>query len=198
MSILSAIFERKRAESFLSEEVDDRLIGVILHAATHAPSAGNLKPWEFVVVKEGETKKRIAEFALKEKKLVEAPILIVVCVDMDKIGLRYAEEREKYALQDSSAVIAHIMLAAKALGLDSDWIRVFDAERISQLLKLPPNLRVAGIVPVGKGGSFQHEGSLPFENVTHLEEFGRKTFKGAAVKDVLSRILKKTEGKLNI
>jgi nitroreductase len=195
MSIFDAIFERKRAESFSSEEVDDKLVGVILHAAAHAPSAGNLKPWEFIVVKKEETKKKISELALKETKLIEAPVLIVVCVDMDKIGLKYPEKMEKYALQDSSAVISYIMLTAKILDLDSDWIRVFDEEKISQLLKLPDNLKVAGIVPIGKGRSFQHESYIPFENITHLEEYGRKTFERIGIKDVLSKILGKLKGK---
>ena len=174
MNVFEALFKRKRAESFREEEIEDRYIGVILHAATFAPSAGNLKPWEFIVVKDGKKKREIKKFALHEKKIEEASYLIIICIDMEKLRLKYGEKSKKYAEQDAASVITYMMVAAKGLGLDSDWIRNFDAEKISQLLKLPENLKVKGIVVVGKARDFQEEFELSFENVTHVEEYGKK------------------------
>lgn len=174
MNVFEAMLKRRRAERFEDEKIEERYIGLILHAATHAPSAGNLKPWEFVVVKSKERKKEISEHALKEKKIEEAKYLIIVCVDMEKVGLKYGDRAEKFAEQDGASVITYILLAAKGLNLDSDWIRVFDEERISQILELPKNLKIKGIVAIGKGKEFQKEFELPFENVTHLEKYGGK------------------------
>src|SRR4051812_44491088 len=56
------VVHRQRAcRNFASDDVDDDLLGKLLHAATFAPSAENKQPWVFVVVREETTRTRIAE-----------------------------------------------------------------------------------------------------------------------------------------
>lgn len=50
---------RRSTRRFEKKEVDDKLIGVMLYMATQAPSAGNTQEWQFIVVKDIETKKKI-------------------------------------------------------------------------------------------------------------------------------------------
>lgn len=190
MNVFEALLKRKRAKSFLDEEVEERYIGLILHAATHAPSAGNLKPWEFVVVRDEEIRKEIKKHALEEKKIEEAKYLIIVCIDIEKLRLRYGDKAEIFADQDGASAITYIILAAKGLNLDCDWIRVFNEERVSQILELPENLKIKGIVPIGKGKEFEEEFELPFENITHLEKYGGKEFKeGSIIREILKKHL---------
>ena len=198
MNVFQALIERRRASSFEKYKINEKYLGLILHAATFAPSAGNLKPWEFVIVEEEETKKKIAELSLKEEKIIQASTLIIVCMDLKKIGLRYPDKKEEYMLEDAGSVITYIMLAAKGLGLDSDWIRVFDKEKISRLLELGDDLIPCGIVLLGKGREFQFEGEIPFENISHKEKYGKKFERGISnlVREIFFSIFRRIKEKI--
>lgn len=197
MDIIQALIERKRANSFEKYKIDEKYLGLILHAATYAPSAGNLKPWEFVIVENEEVKRKIAKFSLNEEKIVQASILIVVCIDENKVELKYPEKKDEYILQDVGSVSTYIMLAAKGLGLDSDWVRVFDKEKISRLLELKENVIPYAIILLGKARDFQFEGELPFENISHKEKYSGKFEKGISeiFKEAINSALEKIKNK---
>jgi nitroreductase len=106
----------------------------------------------------------------------EAPVVIVVCSDLDRIKLRYGERGEKlYSIQDTAASIMIILLAAQALGLGTCWVGAFDEERIKEILELPRNLRPLAIIPVGYPKErIEKSERIPFENLTWLNKYGKK------------------------
>jgi len=176
MNIFESIVSWRPAKKFESKHIDDKLVGVMLHMATHAVSAGNIQEWQFVVVRNSEIKKKLCSAALDQKQIIEAPIDIVVCADLEKVNLRYSTRGEVfYSVQDTAAAVQIILLTANALGLGSDWIKAFDEDRIRTVVGLPHNLRPVAIIPVGYTVEEVKERKLlPFENMTWEDKFGKK------------------------
>lgn len=148
----------------------------MLHMATQAPSAGNTQEWQFIVVKNEEIKKKLAAVALEQDFVAEAPVNIVVCADMEKIGLRYGERGIKlYFAQDTSNAIMIMLLTATALDLSSCWVGAFDEDKLKRILGLPENLKPVAIISVGYAAETPEvSGRIPFENLTWTEKYGKK------------------------
>ena len=178
MNIFQAITSRRSAERFDDRPVDEKLVGLMLHMATYAHSAGNMQEWEFIVVEDNKIKLKIAEAALKQKQVADAPIDIIVCADLEKASSKYGKRGEiAYALQDASAAATNIVLTATALGLSTNWVASFDDERMKDILGLPDNLRPVAIVAVGYPAEETEEiARHSFEDVTYLNEYGNKIF----------------------
>ena len=176
MNVFETIFNRRSTRSFKSEKVDDKLIGVMLYSAIHAPSAGNTQEWQFVVVRDDDVKKKLANAALNQTFISDAPVVIVVCIDKEKIKLRYSERGETlYAFQDTASATMLLMLAAEALGLSTCWVGAFDEEKVDYILDLPDQVRPVVILPVGYSDEAPLKPRrLPFEKLTHIDKYGKK------------------------
>lgn len=164
------------AKKFSSQEVDDKLIGVILYSAQHAFSAGELQPWKFIVVKDENLKKQLSKASLDDRNVAEAPIDIVLCVDLDVVSLKYGKRGEiLYSTEDAAAATMLAILAAQGLGLSTDLIRNFDEEDLKYILNLPDNLRPYFIIPLGYAEEYaKSRGKIPLENITSLNRYGEK------------------------
>ncbi|MEM5802196.1 MAG: nitroreductase family protein [Candidatus Aenigmatarchaeota archaeon] len=174
MNIFEAILTRKVALKFEKKEIDDKLIGLILHAATYAPSAGKLEEWRFIVVKDEKLKEKLSELAYNERLIKDAALNIVACADFEAAEAKYKEKGINYALQDISFASMIILLSAKALGLGSALIRNFKVEEVAQLLDLPDSIKPALIIPLGYVVEEKEIERLPYENLTYLNQYGRK------------------------
>lgn len=176
MNVFDCIFNRRSVRRFKKESIDDELIGVMLYSATHAPSAGNVQEWRFVVVKDEKKKKKLAAAALQQDFLIEAPVIIVVCVDLEKISLRYGVRGETlYSKQDTASATMLLMLAAHALGLATCWVGAFDEDEVSHVIELPEKFRPVAIVPVGYAAEVPEKPSrTPIEELTSFNAFGKK------------------------
>ncbi|NLV92536.1 MAG: nitroreductase family protein [Firmicutes bacterium] len=145
-----ACIEERRSIRQLGGEVDDATIARLLESAVLAPSAGNQQPWFFYVVKNLEIKEQLVEAALGQRFLMDAPVVIVVCVDPEVSAARYGDRgRELYCIQDAAAAAQNILLTATAYGLGTTWVGAFSEERVAAALNLPSNHRPLTLIPVG-------------------------------------------------
>jgi len=150
MDVFEAIKGRRSVRAYTSESVSDEEVKVLIDAARRAPSAGNIQPWEFVVVRDAETKRRLSAAALNQRFIEKAPVVIVVCADENRSGWGYgARGVNLYCLQDTAAAIQNMLLAAYALGLGACWIGAFREEEVEKILETPRGVRPIAIVPVG-------------------------------------------------
>lgn len=150
MDILEVIRSRRSIRSFKDEDVPADLLEKLIDAARQAPSAGNIQPWEFIIIRKHGTKKRLAEAALNQTFIEQAPIVIVVCADEERSSLRYGRRgRALYCIQDTAAATQNILLAAHSLGLGACWIGAFREEPARQILEIPLGVRPVAIIPVG-------------------------------------------------
>lgn len=147
----SEVLERRRSvRHFKSKEpVGDHLVRTVLRAGTAAPSAGNIQPWRFIVVRSAEVRTSLAE-ALGAKWAATAPVMIVVCADPRPCYARYGDRGDGlYAIQDAAAATQNMLLAAVDLGLASCWIGAFDADTVKQVCGIQPAFVPLAILPLG-------------------------------------------------
>ncbi len=151
MDFWQVINQRKSVRGFNPQKrVPKELIEKIIKAAHQAPSAGDVHPESFVIVYEEEAKKKLAQVALNQDFISQAPVVIVVLADLDKSAFCYGDRgRELYAICDTSAAIENLLLAATALGLSTCWIGAFDEEKIREALKIKKGVRPIAIIPLG-------------------------------------------------
>lgn len=137
---LDFIFTRRSVRKYIDREVPDAMIHDLLEAAMAAPSAVAKDPWHFIVLKERETLDRMADALPSGQMLRQATAAFVVCGDITQANIQH----ESYMLQDLSAAVENILLAANVLGLGTCWLGVHPRpermEGIRQLFQLPEHI----------------------------------------------------------
>lgn len=150
MDLLTILKARRSIRDFQERDIPEEIINELVEALIWAPSAGNLQARKFIFVKDLKTKKALAKAALGQSFIVEAPLVIVGCADLQRIASRYGSRGiNLYVIQDVSASIMQMMLLAHEKGLGTVWVGAFDERAVSEILGLPDYLRPVAIVPVG-------------------------------------------------
>lgn len=156
MDTIEVIRTRKSIRNFSPEKVNDELLHEILLDARAAPSAGNLQARDFIIIREKETKIKIAKAALNQYFIAEADVIIVVCANKQKSSPYGKRGTELYCIQDADSAVMNILLSVHARGLASVWIGAFNEKKVSKILNLPDHVRPVAILPIGysaeKGG----------------------------------------------
>ena len=117
------IKKRCSVRRYQATPVPEEAIGQLLEAARWAPSAGNLQPWFFYVVRSQGVKECLAAAALEQRFIAQAPVVIVVCAEPERSARVYGERgRRLYCYQDTAAAVQNILLAATAMGLGTCWV----------------------------------------------------------------------------
>jgi nitroreductase len=149
VDVSEAVKGRRSIRKFLSKDIPEDIVQKLIDALIWAPSAGNLQSRKFFFVRDGKLKERIAVAALNQDFIRSAPLVIVCCAD-SAIASRYGQRGEElYTIQDVSASIMCMMLAAYENRLGTCWVGAFREEEVAGILGLPNNLRPVSIVPVG-------------------------------------------------
>jgi nitroreductase len=144
--LLSLLFGRRSIRSYQDRDVPETTVNDLLCAAMAAPSAACKDPWRFIVVRNRESLAAIAQALPNGKMMESAAVGIVVCGDLDA-----AHGGEiSYLLQDCSAAIQNLLLAAQGLGLGACWLGVHPRQpridALTRLFALPDRIfPVAGI-----------------------------------------------------
>jgi len=182
---LDQLFQTQRAvRKFTAQAVDDSLVEQVIGAATRAPSARNLQPWRFIVVRDGETKGKLGEIfdelgaalygagAPDRTPWGDVPVLIAVCSEY-----AFGETESGMAALGASIypAVQNLLLAAHALGLGSVLTTRWKAREadVRPLLGLPASMAVHAIVPIGwPAGRLGKNRRRPVAEVTSRERFG--------------------------
>jgi nitroreductase len=171
MDGIGAILGRRSIRVYRPGEVSDAMVRTLLEAAMAAPSAVAKDPWRFVVIRERPTLGRIAEALPNGKMISDAALGIVVCGDLEA-----AHDRQlSYLLQDCSAAIENLLLAAHILGLGACWLGVHPREdrirTLSSLLALPPSVLPIGAIALGWPGETKEPRTRFNAALVHLERW---------------------------
>lgn len=149
MEIAECIEGRTSTRVFKADPVDDGIVNEALRLANLAPSAGNLQARDFIVVRDLKTKKALSEAAYKQDFVRTAPVVVVFCANLMRVGHYGERGRNLYCLQDVAAAIENFMLYLCSKGLGSVWVGAFDERKASVTLGLPSHARPVAIVPIG-------------------------------------------------
>lgn len=147
MDILTAIHTRRSIRVFTNAPVSEDALKILLDAAMIAPSAGNAQPWRFVVVDDPALLAKVPSIHPYAAMVPKAPLAVLVCGDTT------AEKHQGFWVQDCSAAIQNMLLAAMSLGLGTVWTGIHPVqdrvEAFQQLFKLPASLMPLGLVVIG-------------------------------------------------
>jgi nitroreductase len=146
MDVMNAIKTRKSVRAYLARPVEDEKLNAVLEAARLAPSASNRQEWRFVVVREPESRRKLAAAAAGQAFVGEAPVLIVACAETDGHVMRCGQQ--SYPI-DVAIALDHMTLAAVELGMGSCWIGAFDEQKVKEILHIPDGIRVVELMPLG-------------------------------------------------
>jgi nitroreductase len=147
MDVSVAIQNRRSIRKYEDKPVEKEKIEKLLQAAMQAPSAGNQQPWEFIVVENKETLKKLSEAHAYAGPIKDAPLGIII-LSNDK-SLKFPS----YWEQDLAAATQNLLLQAVELGLGAVWMGVAPEEDrmtyIKKLFDLPQGIEPFAMLAFG-------------------------------------------------
>jgi nitroreductase len=168
METRDAILKRRSVRKFIpGRRIDDLVLKDLLEMGICAPSAGNRQPWKIRVIKDPGKRKKLAADAYGSSFVSEAPVVLVVCIDMARAKTSYGNRGvELYAIQDTAALIENILIAAADRDIGSCWVGAFDETRCMESIGAGKDLRPVAIIPLGYAAEeTQKTGRRPLDEV---------------------------------
>lgn len=159
------ILKRRSVRSFLKKPVPKEALNKVLEAALAAPSAGDIHPYRIVVVTDEDRIRRIAEAALNQTFISQAPVVIVYLVSLNEASAYGRRGVELYSILDVGASMENLMLVATSLGLSTCWIGAFDERKIEEILNAPKGYRAVSLTPLGYSDSLARGRPPPPKNM---------------------------------
>lgn len=145
--MIDLIKTRRSIRKYKAKAIPLEEINLIIECAMYAPSAGNQRPWEFIVVTDKSTLEQVAKISPYAMMAKEAPLVIAVC------GNQNNERHKGFWIEDCSAATENLLLAAHSLGIGAVWTGVYPKEDIvakyQKLFNLPEKVSVLGIIVLG-------------------------------------------------
>lgn len=165
--LYKAIFSRRDVRShFTSKPIDENILSRILHAAHHAPSVGFSQPWNFILIKDYETRKKIKEsfeterisssklveeprrtkyLSFKLEGILDSPLNICVTYDPSKFGpfVIGRSSIPETGLYSVCCAVQNLWLAARSEGIGVGWVSILSNNVLKKILEFPEH-----VVPV--------------------------------------------------
>ncbi|MDD4189736.1 MAG: nitroreductase family protein [Mangrovibacterium sp.] len=149
------LFQHRSIRQYKADEVGDDLLTTVIEAGTRASTTGNMQLYSVVITRDPANKTRLAPLHFNQAAVVQAPVLLTVCADVNRFGrwcaCRNADASYDHFLWMITAVIdamlfaQNICIAAESQGLGICYMgtTLYHACEISDVLKLP-----RGVLPV--------------------------------------------------
>lgn len=148
MELDKAIEQRKSSRKFSTKKPDWRKLISAIEMALKIPLAGNIPTVKFILVDDKNIIKKLAD-ACQQDFIAQAHYVIAVCSE-PKDAVRFYDKRgETYAKQQAGAAIEQLLLKLTDIGLGSCWVGDYVDEQVKFLLKVPDDVYIEAIIPVG-------------------------------------------------
>ena len=163
MDAITALKTRRSVRAYTGQAVPREILEDIVDCGRLAASAINIQPWEFVVVTQPETLRKVAGATDHGKFIADAAACIAVLA-----------EDTKYYLEDGSAATQNMLVAAQAHGVGSCWVagdkKPYSAE-ICRILGAPEDYKLVSLIPLGYAAEQPHKAKRPLHDVLHWEKY---------------------------
>ncbi|BAF58843.1 MAG: hypothetical protein HPY89_07405 [Pelotomaculum sp.] len=161
---------RQSVRRFTAEPVPDEALQQILEAARAAPSAGNLQAYEIVVVKDPQTRQKLAAASRGQGFVAQAPVVLVFLALPQASARVYGERGARlYSVQDATIACTCAMLAATSLGLATTWVGAFYDNEVMAAVGAGPHQVPVALLPVGHAGENPRRTSRrPLQNMIRV------------------------------
>jgi nitroreductase len=168
--ILDSIFKRRSVRVYERKPVEKEKLVDLLKAAMAAPSASNSRPWEFVVITDEEVLKKMRS-GLKYGNY-NAPAAVVV---LGNTSIAYNESAFRFWVQDCSAAIENLLIAAANMGLGTCWIASYPKEDVinfhRKTLGIPEEAVPLALIYVGYPAEEKKPRTQYDESRVHWEKY---------------------------
>jgi nitroreductase len=179
LSAADAALARHSVRAYRDEPVSDDDVRTLLELTGRAPSAFNLQPWRFIVVRDQQVKDELRAAAYDQKQVGEAPLVIAMYADMEDtlahldqvvhpdltpekkagtiamlqktFGGMAPDARATWANAQSNIALGYLLLIAKSEGFDTSPMLGFQADQVKQILGIPAHATVTALVALGRG-----------------------------------------------
>lgn len=166
-SFYELLQSRRSIRKYLTKQIEPEKIEKITNAALMSPASKRSNPWEFIVVQNTDTLKKLADSRPHGSQLLaNSPLGIIVIADTTKSDIW---------IEDASIAAIIIQLQAQSLGLGSCWVQVYKREKdentttenyIRELLNIPSHYAILNIVSIG----YPDENRMPFDDTKLAKE----------------------------
>ena len=162
--VTTVIKSRHSVRKFKPEPVPDLAITDALECAARAPTAMNLQPWLFGVVRDKKTLAAIAALADHGKFIADAPLCVAV----------FGEKQQTYYLEDCCAATENLILGLLAHGVSSCWVagdKKAYAEQVRTLLSVPEGYTLVSLVAAGNPADMTITPKKELKHTTFFDTF---------------------------
>ncbi len=166
-SVSEIALKRRSIRKFKTEQVEEEKIEKILKSAIWAPSAGNLQPWVFIVIRDIKNIEKIK--SVSPGMFDFPPAIIVVCRDME---IARKAGNETLSIFDVAMATQNMLLVACELGLGACPIKSFNQKAVQVLLDLPDHIVPELLVTVGYPETIPNPPKRR-DGVIFFEKYGR-------------------------
>jgi len=146
---MNSIFKRKSVRTFTNKKIERETLKTIVHAGMVAPSAMNVKPWQFIVIEDDKQKEKVSTISPYARFAATSGAIIIVLGDRRKIS----EMNNKWE-QDLSAATENILLQIVEENLGGCWIGLYpNGERmkeVSSIINAPSHIIPFSIIALGE------------------------------------------------
>ncbi len=206
MDLTTAIETRRSVKKFDPEHTvsDDELLQLV-RLGVHAPTSFNMQNWQFVAVREADNKAALCKAAFNQSQVGEASLVMVLCGNLqahtdtsrylrdapDELRDMFAgmihgfyADNDQLARDEACRSVGfagqNLMLAARAMGLDSCPMIGYDAAKVSAALGLPEHCPPLLMLAIGKAiePARQRWGLLDYHEVLSSERYDERPFEG--------------------
>ncbi len=172
---LKIILERRSITFFdKTKEIEDELLIKIVELASLAPSSYNLQPWEVIIVKNKENKKKLREICFNQEKVEDASANIVVIANYKRainniervlddfkskgypisvnksiIENFYTNNAKMRAVRDASLFAMNLMLIARFFNLETHPMEGFNEKLLREFLNIEDYKEIPLIIAIG-------------------------------------------------
>ncbi|MEM2140065.1 MAG: 5,6-dimethylbenzimidazole synthase [Nitrososphaera sp.] len=172
--LYKAIFSRRDVRShFIKKDIPDKVLLRILNAAHHAPSVGFSQPWNFILIKDADTRRQVKESFLRERQrsiemlagderqekyakmklegIEESALNVCVTYDPTRFGpfVLGRTSIEDTGVYSVCCAIQNLWLAARAEGVGVGWVSILSNEDLERILGIPSHVKPVAYLTLG-------------------------------------------------
>ena len=175
-SFAAVVKRRAMIRAYTDQPVPEQVIQRLLEYAVQAPSAGNLQPWEFIIIQDPEVRSQLAKAAFGQTSVATAPVIIATCADIQRMGEKYGTRGSFYSLVDTSFASLLILLGVVEQGLGACFVGAYDPVEVAKILGLPDHVRPVGLITIGYPAEQPRKPGnkkIPLKQLVHRNTWGR-------------------------
>lgn len=171
---------RKSVRKFKGKKPDWRDIIECINSARYVPMAGGNFSLKFILVDDKEKIQKITE-ASQQLFISQTHYLVVVCSTTLRTVNSFGEKGEIYLRQQAGAAIQNFLLKIEEKELSTCWIGHFVDEQIKRELKIPDNVNVEAVFPIGYEFEKQKpKDKIDLDRIIYFNEYENKKMKKPA------------------